>query len=962
MWILQLCPCHAKLIDDLRCQHGFVQILLRQDDKAVYGVEYERHGERYTVRATKEVIISAGAVGSPKILLHSGIGPRKHLEDVGVTPVIQLPVGRNLQDHLAVHLGPFFIKEPLSFNFDSDVSANAFFEYGTYGTGPLTTAGFQAVGLLSSSFAKLRGEKSWPDLQLLLNGVSVHSNYATDLAHTFGLQEEVLKKYYEHAAGKHSFHIVVTLARPYARGEVRLASRSPSAPLIIDPRYLEDPWNFDMKTLVEGVKMAVELVEGTSKFQSVGGQFTSEVLPGCEKFKFRSDEYFECYVRQFTVSLQNPVGTCTMGPPHSPHAVVDSQLKVIGTKNLRVVDASVMPSVVVGGTQAATMAIAEKGAESILLQWKGKTGKGLQQDQSSSGSGSRPMVVSQLSATPAPTIPAPTTTTKVSLFQGGKFHNFQFDFGANTKTNQNHWQNTLDSIAAFSKTIQETFKVTPVPITTQPTTTTTSTTTTTTTTRPAVRIFPTSLGHPSTFRSPTPHQTRIKFGGTLMPLRTTTFNVPLIPLPTQQVFLRTATPTLSASSSPTPSTTPLPRPTTFRPVGEFGYRTNKTFSLNIPIVTKSPTFGKPHLNSVNIFSAGGRKEPERPTFELQKPVFILPPVTTTTAASNVHQANHQVLQVTTRRPQLFEMIQSEVVPNGYDNFVELPIASVEYRPRPVRPTKVTTTTSTLPSISSSSSRPAAMPPIKIIPAVQISNPLETTTMRLNQEVLPSFHNLIQTQIQTIPQQMFLTGLQPVQLVDMSTVTELPFDVTTPEVTTSMSVHSEKPGQIQSEEAPIFYVVRKKTKQEDSEVLQQREHGHSRPLLHHHHHHHSKKSRRPMQQQRSKLPSFLRKQLRRPPPRPPLAISSQAQSHFPVMALTPAQQQHRVRGSPSRQHFGEIVSAGRDHQAMGSSSLMSAVLPRPVATAEDQMDGIITPAISSPLFQQNVLNQLIPIQK
>ena len=115
-----------------------------------------------------------------------------------------------------------------------------------------------------------------------------------------------------------------------------------------------------------GVKKAIYLAENTTVFQKIGTKFTTSVLPGCENVPFRSDAYWECYIRTYSVTLHHIVGTCAMGKNDSKNAVVDSQLRVIGVKNLRVVDASVMPVVPVSNTQAPCIMIGEKGADLII--------------------------------------------------------------------------------------------------------------------------------------------------------------------------------------------------------------------------------------------------------------------------------------------------------------------------------------------------------------------------------------------------------------------------------------------------------------------------------------------------------------------------------------------------------------------------------------------------------------------
>jgi len=121
------------------------------------------------------------------------------------------------------------------------------------------------------------------------------------------------------------------------------------------------------------MKKAVFLAENTTTFQKLGAKFTDSILPGCENVPFRTDAYWECYLRTFSVTLHHIVGTCAMGRSSSPDAVVDTELRVIGVKNLRVVDASVMPVVPVSNTQAPTIMIAERGADLLILAHMGHT-------------------------------------------------------------------------------------------------------------------------------------------------------------------------------------------------------------------------------------------------------------------------------------------------------------------------------------------------------------------------------------------------------------------------------------------------------------------------------------------------------------------------------------------------------------------------------------------------------------
>lgn len=165
---------------------------------------------------------------------------------------MDLPVGKNLQDHLSTYLGPFEIEDPSvsTANLDRDMSPSSFVEFGRHGSGVLTTTGVQASGIFSSSFAKGRGEGEWPDLQLFLLGTSVHRGFADALSHAFHLKRPEFNKYYSSSVGKTSFTQIVSLGRPKSRGEILLAKNDPYAPPIIDPKYLENEEDFQV--LLEG--------------------------------------------------------------------------------------------------------------------------------------------------------------------------------------------------------------------------------------------------------------------------------------------------------------------------------------------------------------------------------------------------------------------------------------------------------------------------------------------------------------------------------------------------------------------------------------------------------------------------------------------------------------------------------------------------------------------------------------
>lgn len=267
-------------------------------------------------------------------------------------------MGANLQDHLVVPLGPFFIREPKSFLFDRDVTPENIVRWLFLGTGPITTTGYIGAASVSSSFAKARGEGNWPDIHLVLHGQAIHQGYADAFAYAYSLQEDQLALYYKNAIGHDSFHIYVTASRPTSTGQVLLGGSGIGDPLVINPRYLNDNAH-DFKILLEGVKTAFRITN-TSMFQRLGTEFTTAKLPGCHELELGSDAYAECYIRRFTLSMFNPVGTVALG------SCVDSYLRVRGTRSLRVVDASIQPTLVSSGTSASTLMIAEKAVDMIL--------------------------------------------------------------------------------------------------------------------------------------------------------------------------------------------------------------------------------------------------------------------------------------------------------------------------------------------------------------------------------------------------------------------------------------------------------------------------------------------------------------------------------------------------------------------------------------------------------------------
>ena len=338
------------------------QIILDANKRAV-GIKVTRFGQKMIFKAKKEVIVAAGAANSPKLLMLSGIGPKDHLEELGISVKHELPgVGANLQDHLMAYY-PFISKNSTGLTV-SVIKALSPFEqmrYALTGKGaPLSDNGISSGMFLHSGIGH-RDKFSRPDLQVHSFPGFLNIDYGLSLPKLFGLNDSVYESYFlKNDVENYEFlNTMPTLLRPKSRGSVRLASTDPDELPLVNPNYLDDP--DDLKVLIEGMKIMAKLSQ-TETFK----QYQLEHFPGlasCSDHELHSDGYYECQIRQIASSTWHLTGTCKMGS--DPMAVVDSELRVHGLKGLRVVDASIMPRIVGGNTNAATIMIGERAAHFI---------------------------------------------------------------------------------------------------------------------------------------------------------------------------------------------------------------------------------------------------------------------------------------------------------------------------------------------------------------------------------------------------------------------------------------------------------------------------------------------------------------------------------------------------------------------------------------------------------------------
>ncbi|MGN6318811.1 GMC family oxidoreductase [Trinickia sp.] len=297
------------------------------------GVEYLHEGVRKTVRARIEVILACGAIGSPQLLQLSGIGPAKVLQRAGVPVRVDLPgVGQNLQDHLQVRLVFRTRERTLNDEVNHPLrKAWIAMQYALWRTGPLTLAASQVVIFTRSNPALDR-----PDIQFHMQPLS--ADKPGQGAHRFS-----------------AFTSSVCQLRPFSRGHIEIRSADPLQYPAIHANYLSD--ERDHPVVVGAIKVARRIAAAPS----LAPHIVSEFIPGAQ---YRSDAELLDAARQFSQSIYHPAGTCKMG--NDPLAVVDERLRVRGVAHLRVVDASIMPELVSGNTNAPVIMIAEKAADMII--------------------------------------------------------------------------------------------------------------------------------------------------------------------------------------------------------------------------------------------------------------------------------------------------------------------------------------------------------------------------------------------------------------------------------------------------------------------------------------------------------------------------------------------------------------------------------------------------------------------
>jgi choline dehydrogenase len=323
----------AQARPNLRVETEALASKLLFEGKRCIGVRFRQSGKEIEARAGREVILCGGAINSPHLLQISGVGPAAHLQSIGVPVVHDLRgVGGNLQDHYVTRIA-HRVRGEISINRLARGMRLAW----NVGRFFLEGRGALTFGVTTAQvFTRSTPEKASPDLQLLFTPASYDNMKFGELEREDGMT------------------VAVCPVRPDSRGTIMAGSADPGKPAIITPNYLSDP--ADVRVLNAGMRFTREIfaAPAIAKYSAV------ETMPGRN---VTTDDEMLAYARQFGTTIYHPVGTCRMGD--GPSAVVDSRLRVHGIAGLRVIDASVMPTLTTGNTNAPTIMIGEKGADMI---------------------------------------------------------------------------------------------------------------------------------------------------------------------------------------------------------------------------------------------------------------------------------------------------------------------------------------------------------------------------------------------------------------------------------------------------------------------------------------------------------------------------------------------------------------------------------------------------------------------
>ncbi|XP_014090143.2 glucose dehydrogenase [FAD, quinone] isoform X1 [Bactrocera oleae] len=339
------------------------KLIFDETGKNVHSVSFILQ-DRYEMKVdvTKELVLSAGAIDSPKLLMLSGVGPAKHLADLNIPLIHDLPIGDNLQDH--VHILTFLkLNENTANVWIKEDSLNSTFNYLIYRKGPLTAQGSASL----TGFVNTLTNSTYPDisihhyfyrrgnlagLHLFLNGPNFNDVFKSTLLKALETADILI--------------MLNILSHPKSTGQIRLRSTDYKDPPKLTPNYFSEPE--DMSTLLRAIRFQEQLLK-TSAYKTMNATLLLPPIDECDVHKPQSDDYWHCYMKYFSTTTYHPSGTVKMAPETDGTSCVNPRLLLDGCGNVRVTDASIIPQIPSANINAATIMIAEKAVDFIREDW-----------------------------------------------------------------------------------------------------------------------------------------------------------------------------------------------------------------------------------------------------------------------------------------------------------------------------------------------------------------------------------------------------------------------------------------------------------------------------------------------------------------------------------------------------------------------------------------------------------------
>ncbi|KAF5272029.1 hypothetical protein FQR65_LT05010 [Abscondita terminalis] len=332
------------------------------DQSKATGLQVLINNRLIHVKSKKEIILSAGSINTPQILMHSGIGPEEHLTSIGIPVKNNLRVGENLQDHI-IFLGMVFnVKTPEMPPTSETDFLDSVYNYFIHRTGTLIQPNLFSFNFLSSSTGSV-------DPNFEIYHVPFNQNdpmVVEGIYNNFNSNPELIQYYVENNKKSSSIMMFPKILTTKSRGRILLRSNDPLDRPSINQNFLSE--EDDVELMLDAIKLVKNFAK-TEAFSKLQPELVKLPVDNCKHIEYDSDDYWRCVVRNVASHLHHPVGTCKMGPKSDPKAVVDPRLRVHGIDRLRVVDASIIPVIPKVGTNGPAMMIGNMGAEIIKEQW-----------------------------------------------------------------------------------------------------------------------------------------------------------------------------------------------------------------------------------------------------------------------------------------------------------------------------------------------------------------------------------------------------------------------------------------------------------------------------------------------------------------------------------------------------------------------------------------------------------------